>query len=108
MKATVYFLVKVSEAYNNEVTLSNGMTIAVNNSVGSVKHINRTGVFLDGPAGSNAEPGDELLFHHNICRESWNKKSKRKSVFYIKDNIYYVPLTEIYMIKKQGSDDWEA
>lgn len=108
MKATVYFLVKVADPYNNKVTLSNGMEIFVNNTVDSVEHVNRVGVFLDGPAGSMAEPGDQLLFHHNICRESWNKKSKRKSVFFIKDNIYYIPLTEIYMIKKRGSDDWQA
>jgi len=108
MKATVYFLVKVVDAYNNDVTLSNGQVIFVNNSVDSVEHVNRVGVFIDGPAGSMANPGDLLLFHHNICRESWNKKSKRKSVFYIKDNIYYIPVTEIYMIKKQECEDWEA
>jgi co-chaperonin GroES (HSP10) len=108
MKATVYFLVKVPKAYNNEVILSNGQRIFVNNSASSVEHINRAGVFIDGPGGSVAKPGDQLLFHHNICRESWNKKSRRKSIFLIADNIYYIPITEIYMIKRQGSDQWEA
>ena len=108
MRATVYFLVQVPQAYNNTVKLSNGTEIFVNNSVDSVEHINRVGVFLDGPKGGVAEPGDLLLFHHNICRQSWNKKSKRQSVFYIKDKIYYIPVTEIYMIQKQGSDKWEA
>lgn len=108
MKATVYFIVKVADPYNNTVTLRNGLEISVNNTVDSVEHVNRVGVFIDGPEGSIAEPGDQLLFHHNICRESWNKKRKRKSVFYIRDNMYYVPATEIYMIKKQGSEEWRA
>ena len=109
MKATVYFIVEVSEDYNNDVVLSNGLKVAVNNSIDNVEHINRIGKLVDGPKGSNVSPGDMLLFHHNICRRSWGLKSKkRQSVFYIKDGIYYIPSTEIFMIKRQNQQKWEA
>lgn len=109
MKATVYFIVQVSKDYNNYVTLSNGMKLAVNNSIDSVEHINRVGYLVDGPKNSNANKGDMLLFHHNICRRAWGLKGKkRKSSFYIKDGMYYIPLTEIFMIKRLGQPDWEA
>ena len=108
MKATVYFVVEVSEDYNNEVELSNGLKLSVNNSIDSVEHINRIGKLISGPKDSNATKGDMLLFHHNICRRSWNKGKKRQSIFYIKENIYYIPVTEIFMIKRQGESKWEA
>lgn len=109
MKATVFFIVEVEDDYNNEVELSNGLKLAVNNSIDNVEHINRIGKLIDGPKGSNVEPGDMLLFHHNICRRSWGLKSKkRQSSFYIKSKIYYIPATEIFLIKRDGASDWEA
>ena len=109
MRATVYFVVEVLEAYNNEVELPNGLKLDINNSIDSVEHINRIGKLVDAPKGSNAKKGDLLLFHHNICRRSFGLKGKkRQSIFYIKDNTYYIPITEIFMIKRQGESDWEA
>lgn len=109
MKATVYFVVEVSQDYNNEVELSDGVKLAVNNSIDSVEHINRIGKLIDGPKHSSAQKDDMLLFHHNICRRSWGLKSKkRQSIFYIKEGIYYIPATEIFMIKKQGASQWQA
>lgn len=109
MKATVYFLVEVLEDYNNHVTLSNGLRLAVNNSIDNVEHINRIGKLISGPQSSNAKPGDMLMFHHNICRRSWGLKSKkRRSSFYVKDSFYYIPASEIFMIKREGLGAWEA
>tara|TARA_R110000803_G_scaffold78075_5_gene143166 strand:+ start:10122 stop:10739 length:618 start_codon:yes stop_codon:yes gene_type:complete len=117
MRATVYFVVEVKDDYNNEVELSNGIKLAVNNSLDSVEHINRVGKLIDAPKDSNAKKGDMLIFHHNICRRSWGLRDKgsdskvgkkRKSSFYIKEGIYYIPVTEIFMIKREGEADWEA
>ena len=109
MKATVFFIVEVEDDYNNEVELSNGLKLAVNNTIDNVEHINRIGKLIDGPKGSNVQRGDTLLFHHNICRRSWGLKGKkRQSMFYIKSQIYYIPITEIFMVKRQGASDWEA
>ena len=109
MKATVFFIVEVEDDYNNEVELSNGLKLAVNNTIDNVEHINRIGKLIDGPKGSNVQQGDTLLFHHNICRRAWGLKGKkRQSMFYIKSHIYYIPITEIFMVKRQGASDWEA
>ena len=109
MKATVFFIVEVEDDYNNEVELSNGLKLAVNNTIDNVEYINRIGKLIDGPKGSNVQQGDTLLFHHNICRRAWGLKGKkRQSMFYIKSKIYYIPITEIFMVKRQGASDWEA
>lgn len=108
MRSTVFFIVEVDEDYNNVKKLKNGMELAVNNTIDSVKHINRVGEIVSAPKGSNAQKGDRVLFHHNICRRSWDRGRKRKSVFNIKGNIYYVPVTEIYLIQRGDSDQWEA
>jgi co-chaperonin GroES (HSP10) len=108
MKATVYFLVQVEEDYNNTIITASGKKMAINNSIDKVKYINRVGTIVDAPKGSNASVGDKVLFHHNICRRSWDRGKKRQSHFYVRDQIYYIPLTEIFLIKRQGSDQWEA
>jgi hypothetical protein len=109
MKATIYFIVEVLDDYNNYVDLQNGLKIAVNNSIESVEHINRIGKIISAPKGVIAQEGDFLLFHHNICRSVWGLKGKKRpSNFHIKGNIYYIPATEIFMIKRKGEYDWTA
>lgn len=109
MRATIFFLVEVEQSYNNYIELSDGTEFAVNNSIDDVESINRVGKIIDAPKGTSAAPGDMLLFHHNICRDSWGLKSKKRpSVFRIKGNVYYIPYTEVFMIVRQGGTEWEA
>tara|TARA_R110002167_G_scaffold331706_1_gene538390 strand:+ start:30757 stop:31341 length:585 start_codon:yes stop_codon:yes gene_type:complete len=109
MKATLFFIVEVEEDYNNTMKLSNGLEIAVNNSIDDVKHINRVGRVVDAPKGALVSKGDLLLFHHNICRQSWGLKGKkRKSNFHIAANQYYIPASEIFMMKRKDDSDWVA
>jgi len=109
MKATIYFLVRVEDSYNNYVEMDNGVKLSTNNSIDSVQHINRVGKVIDAPKGAIVEEGDMLLFHHNICREAWGlKKKKRASVFSISDNEFFIPVTEIFMYMKKGEDKWRA
>jgi co-chaperonin GroES (HSP10) len=109
MKASIYFIVEVLDDYNNYTELQNGLKIAVNNSIESVEHINRIGKIVSVPKGVIAEEGDLLLFHHNICRSVWGLKGKKRpSNFHIKENYYYIPATEIFMIKKKTDSDWKA
>tara|TARA_R110002074_G_scaffold189465_6_gene355283 strand:- start:16528 stop:17112 length:585 start_codon:yes stop_codon:yes gene_type:complete len=109
MKATIYFLVRVEDSYNNYVELDNGVKLSTNNSIDSVQHINRVGKVISAPKGTIVDEGDFILFHHNICRESWGNKSKRRSsVFAISDNEYFVPIPEIFMYMKEGTEKWKA
>lgn len=80
----------------------------INNSIDDVETINRVGKVVDCPAGMKCESGDLLLFHHNICRKSWAKGKLRESNFCVKDNIYYIPATEVMMMMKEGEEDWTA
>jgi len=109
MKATLYFIVEVEDDYNNYVSLGDGKKLKINDSIESVENINRVGKLISAPKGTIVQEGDFLLFHHNICRKSWGFKSKlRKSVFNIRGNIYYIPVTEIFMYKKPEDKDWTA
>ena len=109
MTATLYFIVEVKDSYNNFTELDNGLRVMVNNTIDSVEHINRVGRVVSAPKGVKATQGDMILFHHNICRDSWGfKGSKRTSMFQIKPNFYFVPIPEIFMIKKADSDSWTA
>lgn len=109
MKATIYFLVRVEDSYNNYVEMDNGVKLSTNNSIESVEHINRVGKVIDAPKGAIVKKGDMILFHHNICRESWGHKSrKRNSVFSISEKEYFIPTPEIFMYMKKGTDKWIA
>ena len=109
MKATLYFLVEVDNDYNNYIEMANGQKLKVNDSIDSVENVNRIGKLISAPKGTIVQPGDFILFHHNICRKSWGLKGKlRKSVFNVRGNIYYVPVTEIFMYRKPEDDDWRA
>lgn len=109
MKSTIYFLVRVENSYNNYVELDDGTQLSINNSIESVESINRVGKVIDVPKGTIVEEGDFLLFHHNICRESWGHGSnKRKSVFAVSDDTYFVPAPEIFMYMKKGTTKWVA
>ena len=109
MKATLYFIVEVIDAYNNYTTLENGLEIMVNNTIDSVAHINRIGKIISAPKGVKAEAGDMVLFHHNITRESRGVKGKKQiSMFQVKPETYFIPATEIFMIKQGDSEHWKA
>ena len=109
MKATLYFLVEVIESYNNYVELDNGLKVMVNNTIDSVEHINRVGKIISSPKGTRASEGDMILFHHNICREAIGPRGvKSPSSFQIKPNLYFIPASEIFMMKKADSERWEA
>lgn len=109
MKATIYFLVRVEDSYNNFVEMDNGEKLSINNSIDDVETINRVGKVIDAPKGAIVEEGDFLLFHHNICRQSWGLKSKKRpSVFSISPNIFFIPVTEVFMYMKKGEDKWNA
>lgn len=108
MRASIYILVEVESAYNNFIDIGEGKKLMINNSIDDVETINRVGKVIDSPSGMNCNPGDLLLFHHNICRQSWAKGSLRESNFCVRGNVYYVPATEVMMIQKVGEEDWTA
>lgn len=109
MRSAAYILVEVQENYNNFVTLDNGDQYMVNNSIDDVESINRVGKVIHAPGFMKCEPGDMLLFHHNICRMSWGPGGTlRKSAFEVRPHIYYIPATEVFMIMRKGEKDWAA
>lgn len=108
MKSFLYVIVEVDSAYNNFIDLGEGKKLQINNSIDDVETINRVGKVVSAPSYMNCNKGDLLLFHHNICRQSWNKGRIKVSNFCIKENFYYVPATEAMMIMRQGEEEWES
>ena len=108
MEAVKYILVEADQDYNNEVELSGGIKIIVNTTVESVSNINREVTVVSAPKGTVLKKGDKLIIHHNILRRKNNMKGEEvKSDYFIQDNIYFVPPTEVFAYKR-GEEDWIA
>lgn len=105
MKALGYCLVESDTEYNNEKSLSSGVSLVVNTTVESVAHINRIVRLVSAPEGTVLLPGDELIIHHNILRTvNALGGAAVKSEYWVEGNIYYVPLTEIFAYRR--GEDW--
>jgi co-chaperonin GroES (HSP10) len=97
-----FIIVEIDEAYNNE---EDG--IVVNSTVESVKHINREATVLEAPEFTILKKGDKVICHHNIFRiRNGIKGQKVKSNYNLEDNVYFIPLTEVFMFKREQG--WEA
>jgi len=107
MKTINYLIIEVDNQYNNEIKLSNGADLIVNTTIESVIHINRTGRVVSVPSFVTLEEGDSVIVHHNILRiRNDNSGKEIQSDYHIKDNLFFVPLHEVYMYKRDG--EWNA
>ena len=107
MKSINYIVVRLDEAYGNEVELDSGDKFIVNSTIESVEHINRVAEVVASPDFTIVEKGDKVVVHHNIFRLRNNTKGNEiDSNYYLGDGLYIVPLTEVFMYKRDG--DWMA
>ena len=107
MRSFNYAIIEVEEDYNNEVELSNGLNLVVNTTIESVSNINRIGKVKAAPENTVLKEGDEIVVHHNILRRKNGVEGiEVKSDFFVKDNIYFVPLTEIFAYRRDG--EWKG
>jgi len=98
LKSINYVIVEVDDLYNN---IEEG--IVINDSIESVENINRTAKVISAPDFTILESGDEIIIHHNIFRKKYTVKGRQiNSNFWIEGNRYFVPLTEIFMYKRDS------
>lgn len=107
MQTFNYLIVRIEEAYSDTVETSSGMkfydTVMLNNT----SQINREATVVSAPRGTILNPGDKVIIHHNICRKRLTTKGDEiNSDYFIEDDLYYVPLSEVFLHKKE--DKWEA
>lgn len=103
MKTLNYLIVEINEAYDNTTTTGNGVTLITNTSIESVTNIIRQAKVVSAPEYTILKKGDEVIVHHNIFRLRNGIKGKLvSSNFFIEDNRYFVPLTEVFMYKRDG------
>jgi hypothetical protein len=107
MRTVNYLIVELDEAYDNEVQVSTGDSVIVNSTIENVSHINRVATVVAAPDFTILKTGDKVVCHHNIFRLRNDVKGKVvPSNFDIGDNQYFVPLTEVFMYKRDS--DWNA
>ena len=108
MESLNYIIVELVEpAYNNEVKVGTGQSVIVNSSIEDVSFISREATVISAPPFTILKPGDKVITHHNIFRHRYsNRGNLIDSNYLLKDNTYYIPLTEIFMYKR--SEEWEA
>ena len=93
MRSENFVIVRSGGNYNNKVG-----DIIINTSVETVENINRFVELVTGPEGVGLLPGDILTIHHNILRISNDIRGvEQKSMFHIDGDLYWVPLTEVFM-----------
>ena len=94
-----YVIVEVEEVYNNT---KDGLIVS--DSIENVSSINRVATVISAPDFTVLEKGDKVVVHHNIFREKYNyKHEKIKGDFWLEGNKYFVPLTEVFMYKRDKS-----
>lgn len=100
-------IVELDEAYENEVEMSNKQSIIVNSTIESVAHISRKAKVIEAPDFVILKEGDEVIVHHNIFRLRNDTKGKvAPSNYDIGGNQYFVPLTEVFMYRRDS--EWIA
>jgi len=108
MRTHGYVIVEVDESYINEVEVAGGLKLTVNTTIESIEHINRKARIISAPAFTPLKEGDYIIMHHNICRLRNGVKGELiRSNYHLKENQYFVPLTEIFMYKRPD-EYWEA
>lgn len=106
MKSINYLIVELDEAYQNEIEVSTGDKVIINSTIENVSSINRVATVIDSPSFTILKKGDNVVVHHNIFRlRNDTSGNVVESNFYIGDNKYFIPLTEVFMYKR-GDSDW--
>lgn len=94
-----YVIVEVDEVYNNT---KDGLIVS--DSIENVSSINRVATVISAPDFTPLKKGDKVVAHHNIFREKYTPQSQKiKGDFWLEGNKYFVPLTEIFMYKREES-----
>lgn len=102
MKALHYVIIRTDHTYNNKVGV-----FSVNTNIDNVESINREATVVVAPASTGLNPGDIVIVHHNIMRENLRiNKSKTRGNFYIGNNHYWCPVSEVIM-KKAPDGSWD-
>ena len=102
MKALHHVIIKSDHTYNNKVG-----SFSVNTSIDNVESINREATVVVAPKNTDLNPGDVVIVHHNIMRENMRiDKTKTRGNFYIGNNHYWCPVSEVLM-KKDPNGSWD-
>lgn len=102
MKTLNYIIVKVESEYEND---RSGIVENIDNN--NTFFITREAEVLAAPDFTILKKGDKVICHHNIFRKKGSVSGMTiHSAFHIEDNIYHVPLTEVFMYKRDNG--WES
>lgn len=102
LKTVNCVIVEIDDLYNNTED-----KIIINDSIENVENINREAKVISAPSFTILKSGDKIIAHHNIFRKKYNTDGHQiNSNFWIEDNKYFVPLTEIFMYNRDS--EWKA
>ena len=98
-----YLIVESDQEYNNEVTLDSGLSLVVNTTIESVANVNRVVTIKSAPKFTILQKGDKVIIHHNILRRKNDINGLEvQGEYFIEDNLYFVPLTEVFAYNRSG------
>lgn len=105
MKAYHNVIVKLDKPIYNDKHGS--LFIDVNKD--DMQYVNKEVEVISAPDYTKLKEGDKIIIHHNIIRQRIDIKGNIiESNYFIKDNIYACPLTEIYLHKPKNDSEWRT
>lgn len=108
MNSTNYLIVEVDTTYINEKSFDD-KSIITNSTIEDVSSIQREAVVVSAPEYTILNTGDKVIVHHNIFRSKYNYKGNlTPSDYHIEGNIYFVPLSEVFMYNTPSDSYYKA
>jgi len=107
MKSVYNFVVTPKgERYNNKKKVDGGELI-LNTEIFNHQYVNREAKVISTPivGGTDIEPGDTIIVHHNVFRR-WNNQYgiEKNSRSYFNESTYMISLDQIFLYKRD--DKW--
>lgn len=108
MRSPFYFIVEPLDGKTYDSVRDNGLIVSVSQEDHTAT--NRFATVINTPVGYNGpiNIGDTLVVHHNIFRTYYDMKGReRKSLSWLKDNLYIVAYDQFFLYGK-GDKEWMA
>jgi len=109
MKSVYNFVVTPKgERYNNKKKVGNSELI-LNTEIFNHQYVNRIAIVKSIPliGGTDIQPGDEVIVHHNVFRRWHNVKGiEKNSRSYFNESTYFINHDQIFLYKR--NEKWTA
>ena len=111
MNSLYDFIVRpLGKEYSNDINIG-GVKLILNTKIESFKFVNNLAVVVSIPLAykTHINVGDIIVIHHNVFRTFYDiKGKKKKSRSWLKEDLYFCSLDQVYLYKNKNDDDFKS